>query len=268
MTSTLSTPVGDIEVRRLGRGPTLVYLHSAVGEGEGLAVLDLLAQHFDVVAPMFPGYGASEGIERIDDMEDVAFHLLDLWDGLGLDAPAVVGNSLGGWMALELAVRYPARVSALVLVNPVGLYIEGSPIKDVFGRTPAELAEDFFADPEHPMAQMMRLLSEMRGSDVPFDVVRPLYQTMSATARLAWDPYLHNPKLAKRLHRVAAPTLIVRGAQDTLVPAAHAEAYASAIPGARLVEVERAAHLLALECAEELAGLVGRFLGVVEGAQQ
>jgi pimeloyl-ACP methyl ester carboxylesterase len=201
-------------------------------------------------------------------MEDVAFHLLDVWDGLGLEAPAVVGNSLGGWMALELAVRYPGRVSALVLVNPVGLYIEGAPIKDVFGRSPAELADDFFADPDHPMAQMMRMLSEMRGSDVPFDVVRPLYQTMSATARLAWDPYLHNPKLAKRLHRVTAPTLIVRGAQDTLVPRAHAEACASAIEGARLVEVERAAHLLALERPDELARLVRDFLGVVEGAQQ
>ena len=245
----------------------LVYLHSAVGEGEGLALLEDLARDFDVHAPMFPGFGDTEGIEHIDDMEDVAFHLLDVWDRRGLRSPAVVGNSLGGWMALELAVRYPERVSALVLVNPVGLYIEGAPIKDVFGRTPAELAEDFFADPEFPMAQTMRMLSELRGSDVPFDVVRPLYQTMSATARLAWDPYMHNPKLAGRLHRVAAPTLVVRGAQDTLVPAAHAEAYASAIAGARLVEVEDAAHLLALERPVELAGLVRGFLGVVEGAE-
>ncbi|HEX2039027.1 MAG TPA: alpha/beta hydrolase [Acidimicrobiales bacterium] len=264
----MTTTVGEIELRRLGSGPPLVYLHSAVGEGEGFVLLDRLAQHVDVVAPMFPGYGESEGIERIDDMEDVAFHLLDVWDRLGLDAPAVVGNSLGGWMALELAVRHPERVSALVLVNPVGLHIEGAPIKDVFGRSPAELAGDFFADPEHPMAQTMRMLSELRSSDVPFDVVRPLYQTMSATARLAWDPYLHNPKLAKRLHRVNAPTLIVRGAQDTLVPRAHAEAYASAIAGARLVEVERAAHLLAVERPDELARLVVDFLGIVEGAQQ
>jgi pimeloyl-ACP methyl ester carboxylesterase len=264
----MRTPAGDIEVRRLGGGPPLVYLHSAVGEGEGLVLLDELAQGFDVVAPMFPGYGTSEGIERIDDIEDVAFHLLDVWDGLGLHAPAVVGHSLGGWMALELAVRYPQRVAALVLVNPVGLHLEGAPIKDVFGRSPAELAEDFVADPDFPMAQMMRMLSDMRGSDVPFDVVRPLYQTMSATARLGWDPYLHNPKLSKRLHRVAAPTLVVRGTQDTLVPAAHAEAFASAIPGARLVEVEDAAHLLAIERPHELARLVRDFLGVVEGAQQ
>ena len=260
----MTTPAGEIELRRQGSGPPLVYLHSAVGEGEGLALLDELAPNFDVIAPMFPGYGASEGIERIDDMEDVAFHLLDVWEALGLDAPAVVGNSLGGWMAAELAVRYPRRVGALVLVNPVGLYIEGAPIKDVFGRTPAELAEDFFADREHPMAQMMRMLSEMRGSDMPFEVVRPLYQTMSSTARLAWDPYMHDPKLAARLGRITAPTLVVRGVQDTLVPAAHAEAYASAVPDARLVEVEGTAHLLALERPDELVRLVRHFLGVVE----
>jgi pimeloyl-ACP methyl ester carboxylesterase len=262
----VTTPAGEIELRRQGSGPPLVYLHSAVGEGEGLALLDDLAAGFDVVAPMFPGWGESEGIERIDDMEDAAFHLLDVWDGLGLEAPAVVGHSLGGWMAAELAVRYPNRVGALVLVNPVGLHIEGAPIKDVFGRTPAELAEDFFADREHPMAQMMRMLSELRGSEVSFDIVRPLYQTMSSTARLAWDPYMHDPKLAQRLPRITAPTLVVRGARDTLVPAAHAEAYASAIPNARLVEVEGAAHLLALERADELARLVRDFLGVVEGA--
>lgn len=264
--TTLDTHVGRVQLRRLGAGDPLVYLHSATGEGEALVLLDVLAEHFDVVAPMFPGYGESEGIERIDDMEDAAFHLLDVLDRLGLQAPAVVGHSLGGWMAAELAVRYPERVGALVLVNPVGLHVPGAPVKDVFGRSPADLAGDFFADPEHPMAQLMRLFAEVRGSDMPFDVVRPFWQTMAATARLGWDPYLHNPKLRKRLHRVAAPTLVVRGARDTLVPRAHAEAYASEIGGARLVEVDDAAHLLAIEKPDVLAGLVRDFLGVVERA--
>jgi pimeloyl-ACP methyl ester carboxylesterase len=264
--TTMDTDVGAVELRRLGAGDPLLYLHSATGEGEALVLLDLLAEHFDVVAPMFPGYGESHGIEQIDDMEDAAFHLLDVLDRLGLRAPVVVGNSLGGWMAAELAVRYPERVGALVLVNPVGLHIEGAPVRDIFGRSPAELADDFFADRDHPMAQLMRMFAELRGSDVPFDLVRPFWQTMAATARLGWDPYLHNPKLRKRLHRIAAPTLVVRGAQDTLVPRAHAEAYASEIGGARLAEVEGAAHLLALEKPEALVALVREFLGVVERA--
>jgi pimeloyl-ACP methyl ester carboxylesterase len=91
---------------------------------------------------------------------------------------------------------------------------------------------------------------------VTFELIKPYYQTMAATARLAWDPYLHDPKLRKRLHRVTAPTLVVRGKQDTLIPRAHAETYVAEIPGARLVEVDGAAHLLAIEKPAELAALV------------
>lgn len=239
----------------------VVYLHSAMGEGEGLQLLDELRTTFEVHAPMFPGFGDTEGIEQIDDMEDAVFHLLDVFDGLGLRQPAVIGMSLGGWMAAELATRYPDRLGALVLVNPVGLHIDGAPIKDIFGRKPDELAADFFADQSHPMAQMMLALRDADPGSLPFDVVRPLFKTMAATARLGWDPYLHNPKLRRRLPRVTVPTLVVHGAEDTLVPRAHAEAYASEIADARLVDVEGAAHLLALECPQELAVLVRDFLG-------
>ena len=256
----VQTHVGKVQVRRGGGGRSVVYLHSASGEGEGLTLLDLLADDYSVVAPMFPGFGESEGIEQIDDMEDAVFHLLDLFDVLGLEAPAVVGMSLGGWMAAELATRYPDRVGSLVMVNPAGLYIKGAEIKDIFGRKFDELADDMFADDSFPMAQMMRAMANFRTMDIPFETVKPLYQTMSATARLAWDPYLHNPKLRKRLHRVTAPTLVVRGEQDTLIPRDHAETYAAEIPGARLAEVPNAAHLLALERPGELHALVREHL--------
>jgi pimeloyl-ACP methyl ester carboxylesterase len=255
----LPTRVGKVQVRRGGTGPPLIYLHSAMGEGEGLPLFDALAGSFAVVAPVFPGFGQSEGIEQIDDMEDATFHLLDVLDTLGLDAPTVVGTSLGGWMAAELATRYPDRVGRLVLVNPAGLYIRGAEIKDIFGRGPDEMAEDLFADQSQPMAVMMKAFAQMDQADVTFEMVAPQYQMLAAVARLGWDPYLHDPKLRKRLHRVTAPTLVVRGAQDTLIPAAHAETYVSEIPGARLETVEGAAHLLPIEKPAELAALVGSF---------
>lgn len=258
-TELVPTHVGKVQVRRGGSGPELVYLHSAMGEGEGLALLDTLAGSFSLVAPMFPGFGESEGIEQIDDMEDATFHLLDLFDVLGLHAPAVVGTSLGGWLAAELASRYPERVGRLVLVNPVGLYIQGAEIKDIFGRPPDQMAEDLFADQSHPMAMMMKAFAGMDQRDITFEMVAPQYQMLGAVARLGWDPYLHDPKLRKRLYRVSAPTLIVRGAQDTLVPPAHAETYAAEIPGARLEAVEGAAHLLPIEKPAELAAVIGRF---------
>jgi pimeloyl-ACP methyl ester carboxylesterase len=257
----VETDVGKVQLRRGGRGAPVVYLHSATGEGDGLQLLDLLAERVEVIAPQFPGFGESEGIEVIDDMEDAVFHLLDVFDRLELDRPAVVGLSLGAWMAVELATRYPDRLSKLVLINPVGLFIEGAEIKDIFGRTPDQLAEDMFADQSHPMAQMMHAMAEFssdptRMSEMPFELIRPLAQTMAATAKLGWDPYLHNPKLRKRLHRVSVPTLVIRGVQDSLVPPEHAQAYASAIPGARLLEVDGAAHLLPMEKASDLADAI------------
>ncbi|TMM17492.1 MAG: alpha/beta fold hydrolase [Actinobacteria bacterium] len=259
----LSTEIGSVQVLRAGTGDPVVYLHSAMGDGAGMLFLEDLADDKTVVAPVFPGFGESEGIESIEDMEDAVFHLLDVLDRLELSSPAVVGLSLGGWMAAELAVRYPDRVSSLVLVNPVGLYLPGAEIKELFGRPLRELAEDMFADQSHPMAQMMSQLDVMAASDVeiPFEVLRPMLQSMAATAKLAWDPYLHDPKLARRLYRVSAPTLVVRGAADSFVPGAHAEAYASGISDARLVEVDGAAHLLPLERPGELAELVRANLG-------
>lgn len=257
----VDTHLGKVEVRRGGQGPSIVYLHSATGEGEGLDFLAGLADHFDVIAPMFPGFGESEGIEQIDDMEDATFHHLDLFERLGLDRPIVAGVSLGAWMSAELATRYPERVGRLVLVNPAGLYIEGAEIKDIFGRGPDAMAPDLFYDQEHPMAQGLYQLAEFlrHRTEIPFDAVRPMVQTMAATARLGWDPYLHNPRLRRRLHRITAPTLVVRATGDTLIPAAHARAYAAEIRGAELVEIDEAAHLVMIERPDALVEAIARF---------
>jgi pimeloyl-ACP methyl ester carboxylesterase len=262
----IDTAVGKIQVLRGGSGDPLVYLHSATGEVTlGLPMLEDLADDFDVIAPVFPGFGESEGIDGIDDIEDAAFHAADVLDRLGLRAPAVMGLSLGGWMAAELATRWPERVSRLILVNAVGLYIEGAEIGEIFGRTPAELAADLFADQSHPLAQMMHALGEFTGDvgqqvEVPMELLLPIVKSMGATAKVGWRPYLHNPKLRRRLFRVTAPTLVVHGVQDGLVPRAHAEAYAEEITNARIVDIDDASHLLPLEKPAELAAVVRDFM--------
>jgi pimeloyl-ACP methyl ester carboxylesterase len=255
--------VGSVQVLRGGSGPPLLYLHSASGEGPGAEILSELAESFAVSAPMFPGFGESEGIEAIEDMEDAVFHLLDVLDALALRSASVVGMSLGGWMAAELAARYPDRVERLVLVNPAGLYVPGAEVKEIFGRRLDELALDLFADQAHPMAQLMRQMEQVMQTDpqsVPFEAVRPLLASLAATAKLAWNPYLHDPKLERLLRRVTAPTLVVHGAEDRLIPRDHAVAYAKGIPEARLVDVEGAGHLLALEKPSELAALAKEHL--------
>jgi pimeloyl-ACP methyl ester carboxylesterase len=261
----IDTAVGKVQVWRAGAGAPVVYLHSAMGEGPGLAFLEELAGTNDVIAPVFPGFAESEGIGQIDDMEDAVFHLLDLLDQLGLDTVPFVGLSLGGWMSAEVATRYPDRASRLVLVNPAGLYLPDAPVADIFGKPPAELAAIMFADQSHPVAQMMHALAERYDdpaamSEIPLELLLPMVKAMSATAKLGWDPYLHNPKLARRLHRISAPTLIVHGTSDQLFARAHAEAYAAGIPGARIADVEGAGHMLPLEQPAELARLVREFI--------
>jgi pimeloyl-ACP methyl ester carboxylesterase len=259
----LDTHVGKIQYRRGGDGPTIVYLHTAQGEGDGLVLLDALAGSFDVVAPMFPGYGESDGIEQIDDMEDATFHLLDVFGRLEIERPILVGSSLGGWMAAEVAVRYPERIGRLVLVNPAGLYIQGAEIKDIFGRKLGEMVPDLYHDQTHPSAQLMlqyAALADDREAELPFELVRPILQTMAASARLAWDPYLHDPKLRKRLWRISAPTVVVRAVGDTLIPEAHARAYVAEIPRARLVEIEEAAHMVVIERPDVLADVIRVFV--------
>ena len=263
---TIDTAVGSIEVHRGGRdGPApLVYLHSAQGEVPGMALLEELADTRQVVAPLFPGFGASEGLDHIDDIEDAAFHLLDVLDRLELPRCDMVGSSLGGWMAAELAVRWPERVRRMVLVNPVGLYVEGAPITEIFGRAPSELADELFADPDYPIAQLMRAMDDMEAdpSQIPFELVRPFLQSQAATAKVGWNPYLHDPKLPRRLGRITAPTLIVHARKDGIVPRAHAEAYASAIPDAKVADLDDAAHLAPLERPAEVAKLVLEHLGI------
>ena len=260
---TVETAIGRIDYQRGGEGRSLVYLHSAAGEGPGLELLDVAAERFDVVAPVFPGFWESEGIDQLDDMEDVVFHLTDLFERLGLDRPIVAGLSLGGWMAAELATRYPERLSGLVLINSVGLHVDGARVGDIFGRSPADMVDDLFADRDHPMAQLARGLEgywhdPARFGEMPFEAARPLLQHLAAVARIGWNPYLHNPRLRRRLGRITVPTLVVAADADRLVPMAHAEAYAAGIPGARLVVVP-GAHMLTVEQPAEVVDLIAGF---------
>ncbi|MGE0518343.1 MAG: alpha/beta fold hydrolase, partial [Candidatus Binatia bacterium] len=137
-----------IQVLRGGDGPPLLYLHSAGGEVAWLPFFDHLAQHFTVYVPAHPGFAESEGLDRIDTIEDLVFHYVDVLEALDLEQPLVAGTSLGGWLAAELAVHHPRRVRKLVLINPVGLKVDTALVGDVFAAFPNELRHMVFHDPE------------------------------------------------------------------------------------------------------------------------
>jgi pimeloyl-ACP methyl ester carboxylesterase len=245
------------QVLRKGNGNPVLYLHSATGETWWTDFDEALAgAGFDVIHPAHPGFESSEGLAEIEDVHDLAFHTLDLLDALAVERTAVVGSSMGGWLAAELAVYAPERVTKLVLADAAGL---GSPTVDMWAVKPPDLAEVLFADQEHWMAQLLRAI-DLETSMPPAEILMPLLQSMEAGARIGWNPYMHDPKLPGRLHRVRAPTLVVWGERDEFVPRAQGERYAELIPGARLEVLPACGHLPVLEKPEELGRLVAAFL--------
>ena len=254
--------VAGKEVRLLvgGGGPPLLYLHSVGADVEWLEAHDQLARRFTVHLPAHPGFAESTGVEDVDGMFDYVLHYVDLLGALRLRAVPVVGASLGGWIGAELAALYPERVARLVLVDAVGLWIDAAPIGELFGSTPPELARMIFHDQEHPLAQMMRAMTPTAIAEVPEAFAYAQLKALEASAKIGWNPYLHDPKLERRLGRVTAPTLVLWGRQDGLVPLVYGERYRDRIPGARLEVIEGCGHLPPIERPAEFARAVLAFL--------
>lgn len=223
-----------IRLLRGGRidAPPLVFLHGAGGHTGWMSFLEDLSQDFAVFAPEHPGFGQSDDPPWLDEIGDLAYFYLDFLAALGLDDVHLVGTSLGGWVAAELAVRNETRLKSLTLVCAVGIAADGKPIDDIFRMPVEENLRRFYADPE----RATRRVADMARID-PM-----LYGKNRATVtRLAYPGFL-DPGLAKWLHRITVPTLLIYGEKDGLVPPRFGEAYRAAIPGSRLVVLEDAGH--------------------------
>ncbi|MCS6925235.1 MAG: alpha/beta fold hydrolase [Candidatus Binatia bacterium] len=243
-----------IQLLLAGSGEPLLYLHGVGGEVEWLPFFAQLSRACTLYVPAHPGFRKSEGLEKIDTIEDLVFHYTDLMDHLGLTQPYVVGLSLGGWLAAELATRYSHRIRKLVLIDAVGLRVPGAPIADIFAATPEETRQLLFHDPQSELAR--RLVPDVPSPQLLENTLR----AREATARVGWNPLLCNPKLRERLYRITVPTLVIWGESDRLVPAAHGRAYQEGIAGAKLVVLEHCGHMPPLEKPEETARVVTQFL--------
>ena len=242
---------GRIHLMRAGAGEELLFLHPAAGAGFWLPFHDLLAESFDVISPDHPGFGESDRLEWIDGIEDLVYFYLDLLDALDLEAVHVVGASLGGWLAAELAVHQPSRVRSLVMVDPIGLDLPEHPVEDMFGMNPDELRAALFVDQD--------LALQFISPEPTLDMLMRAFKEKTSFAHLAWNPFCCNPKLHLRLHRVTAPTLILWGSDDRLVPLAHGEHYRELIADARLEIVDDCGHAPLLEQPERTVEAIGRF---------
>jgi len=238
-----------------GEGTPLVYLHSTLGESfMWFPFYQAWAKKFRVLVPTHPGFGKSGGFEQIDTIEDMAFHYVDLLDALGLDEVILGGVSLGGWIAAEVAVRWPERVKKLWIADAPGLWVEGHPLADLFRimHDRDKLRELLFHDPRSAMATLV--IREKADEES----MLAAYQALTVLARLVWErPY--DPKLAGRLHRVQCPTLLLWGADDRLVPPAHGLAYQKHLPHAELKLIPQCGHMPMFEREAEFVEAVMRF---------
>jgi pimeloyl-ACP methyl ester carboxylesterase len=244
--------VGDTPVHLLrgGEGPPLLYLHGTAPSGVWLPFHEQLSARFTLYAPDLPGFGGTPDAAWVEGMDDLVLHTRELMDALNLSRPVVVGFSLGGWLAAELAVWYPEDVGRLVLAAAGGLHLPEAPIPDLFALYGERLVAALFHDP----ANARLLFGEAPSIE---DHVRG-YRERTVLARLAWNPWF-DPKLARRLRRVTAPTLLLWGAEDRLIPPAYAEAYRQSLPDARVKLLPECGHMLFLERPEEAAAAIGEF---------
>ena len=246
-----------VAVRETGSGPPLVFLHGIVGLLDEEPLLDRLADEFRVLAPVWPGYGAHEGEEELEDMLDFALHGLDVLEALELERPHLVGHSFGGMIAAEMASLNSATLGRLVLLAPYGLWRDDAPIADVFAATPFDLPKLLFADAE----QGQKALTA--GLDFSHDGALTDFMVGNArrlgTAGKILFP-IPNRRLSKRLYRITPETLIVWGSADHLIPASYAGHWQALLPHARCAQIAGAAHMLHVEQPAAVAETLEKFL--------
>jgi pimeloyl-ACP methyl ester carboxylesterase len=248
-------------VKVAGSGPPVVFFHGAFGL-QWDPFLDKLAESHTVYAPEHPGTtpGAPDSIKPIDTLWDLVLYYYELFDELGLEAPALVGHSFGGMVAAEVAATNPARVSKLVLIGPVGLWRDDAPVTNWMMTAQDKLAGLVYADTNNPMAQMMSAASKMTPEQraAMMDVQIQMMWSLACTGKFIWP--IPDKGLKKRLHRISAPTLIVFGKKDGIVPPVYAQEFAERIAGARVEMIDGAAHVPHVEQTERVAKVVEEFL--------
>ena len=244
----------ELELLDRGQGAPTLHLHGGAGIRSDLPFLDLLAEHRRVIAPSHPGFGKSSLPDWLDSVDDIAHVYLELMDRLDLARVDIIGFSIGGWIAAEIATKVPERINRLVLIGPVGIKTgraDKLDIPDVFAMPREQLDRLRFHDPAKNPTDPASL------SDDELLVVARNSETL---ALLTWEPYMHNPKLKHRLHRVDMPALLLRGESDGIVSAEYLERYRALLPRARVETIAQAGHLPHLEQPQATAAETLQFL--------
>jgi pimeloyl-ACP methyl ester carboxylesterase len=242
-----------IPVDEAGEGRTALVLHGGGGPKTVVTIAAHLAGRMRVLAPTHPGWEGTPRPAGIASPADIAAAYLELLAAEGLEDVVLVGSSLGGWIAAEMAIRAGAAgpVGALVLVDSVGIEVPEEPMTDFFALDPRGVAEHSFHDPDKFFVDPASL---------PPGAVAAQTANMATMKAIAGDPYMHDPGLRARLGEIAAPTLVVWGESDRIATPAYGRAFTAGIPGARFELVAAAGHLPQIERPAATFALLDEFL--------
>jgi pimeloyl-ACP methyl ester carboxylesterase len=242
----------DLHVRRAGSGPVVLVLHHDIGSPETLPFYEALSAKFDVIVPVHPGFGdKSERAQWLRHPRDIASLYQWLLAELGVERASLVGLGFGGWIAAEMAALAPRDFHRIVLVGAMGVKPPEGDIKDQAVISYIDYAKAGFHDP----AAFARVYGEVSTDQlVDWDLCREM------SFRVAWKPYMYSPTLPHLLGGVRAPTLIVWGDDDQIVPRSAGDLYAKSLPNARLETVADAGHCVDMEQPDALARLVTSFV--------
>jgi pimeloyl-ACP methyl ester carboxylesterase len=241
-------------VETKGTGKPLLLLHSEDRYERGADFIEELAKKYRVIMPSMPGFNGSTLPNSIRTIEDMSYLYLDLLDQMKLNDVPVIGFSVGGWLACEIATKNDTRLKKLILVNPVGIK-NGGPydrdIEDIYYNQFATVKKMKF----HDIKKDPRILTEMSDSEALLEA-----HARESTAKLCWDPYFHNPSLRYRLNRIKLKTLLIWGKNDGVVKPAYGRGYSKKILGSKIVTIPKAGHFPHVEQPEEFMKHVRTFL--------
>ena len=236
-----------VEATEYGAGRPFLLLHGGAGPQSVTGFAEMLAATGSrVIVPVHPGFGGTARPEHLHSMRGLALTYAGLLDELGLDGVTVIGNSIGGWIAAELAAHASPRISGAVLVDAGGLEVEDHPAADFFSLTPDQVTDMAYYEPEKFRVDFAALPDQAKAAMAGNQAALRAYTAGGMT----------DPSLPGRLAAVRIPVLVVWGAADRIYPLEQGEAFAKAIPGARLTVLDKAGHLPQLEAPSELLAAV------------
>jgi pimeloyl-ACP methyl ester carboxylesterase len=237
---------------RRGSGAPLVFLHGANGLPVWLPMFEILSKQFEVIVPEHPGFGTSDNPPWLRNIGDLAMYYLDFLDALP-NKVHLIGLSLGGWTAAEIAVRNCAKIASLTLLDPAGIRVKGHTSGDNFIWGPEEAIRNLYYD-QKVADQILALPVSDEQADI-------MLGNRYTAAKLGWEPRWFNPSLERWLHRISVPAQVVWGENDKLFPAVYAKRWGELIPNCKVTVLPQCGHVPSTEKPEATAKLVLDLIG-------